>query len=177
MAMDFWKTEGNSFKSIRICSIVHVSNNSIKESMLFYYRLPPPEAPTEQNPNTEQEKPVKSYARFLDTCRKKMSCQCCKKQPKTETPQEAPSVEIKDDDDEKPKKVSCFNCCRKKKPDAEDRENLAETEATSAKKSCWERLKCCRKNEDGKGCCSRLKRKERWAKRMDSILSEPAPKP
>lgn len=104
-----------------------------------------------------------------------MSCKCCKRKPKDEQSEETPSVELKEDDEEKPKKISCFSC-RKKKSDAEERVNLAETEAKTAKKSCWERLKCCRKNENSRSCCSRLKRKERWAKRMDSILSEPAPK-
>lgn len=70
--------------------------------------------------------------------------------------------------EEKPKKVSCFNC-RRKKTETEERVNLAESEATAAKKGCWDRLKCCRKQG--------LNKKEKWAKRMDSILSEPKPKP
>lgn len=89
-------------------------------------------------------------------------------------------MEVKQDDEEedeeKPKKVSCFNC-RRKRAETEERVNLAESEAAAVKKGCWERLKCCRKQGDGKGCCSRLKKKEKWAKRMGSILSEPKPKP
>lgn len=143
----------------------------------MYFRLPPPhQAPSEQPPDAEPEKPVKTYARLLDTCRKKMSCNCCKRKPKAETSQDTPSVEVKEDEeDEKPKKISCFNC-RKKKTVAEERLNLAESQATTTKTSCWEKLKCCRKTGENKGCCSRLKRKERWAKRMDSIMSEPTPK-
>lgn len=147
--------------------------------VLLIFSLPPPQAPIEQNPNVEQEKPVKTYARLLDTCRKKMSCKCCKRKPKAEKPEaEEPVVEVTEDEEGQPKKISCFNC-RKKKAESEERVNLSENEATAMKKGCWERLKCCgRKNKtEGKGCCSRWKRKEKWAKRMDSILSEPAPKP
>lgn len=89
-------------------------------------------------------------------------------------PQET-QVEVKEEEgEEKPKKVSCFSC-RRKKTQAEECENLAE-DCEKERKSCWQRLKCCQKSADNKGCCSRLKKKERWAKRMDSILSEPAPK-
>lgn len=105
-----------------------------------------------------------------------MTCKCCKRAPKEEAPQD-PASETKSEEEEPKKATGCFSCKKKKTgEEAEERENLAESEAT-AKKSCWERLKCCKKGESGEGCCSKLKRKKKWAKRMDSILSEPAPKP
>lgn len=73
-------------------------------------------------------------------------------------------------------KTGCFSCGNKKiKKKSEVRINI-EDEDEEPKKSCLERMKCCGKNKVGDtSCFPSGKRKDSWAERRDSILSDPPP--
>lgn len=98
---------------------------------------------------------------------------CCRKKRKTESAQK-----ICPDDDVA--KAGCFSCCRKAK--RKDRITVNVEEVDAQKKSCWDRLKCCRTNKvgdksKGKWWSKSKEKKDSWADRRDSILSDPKPPP
>lgn len=142
-----------------------VNSVPINKCIVIVFSLPPTNhtPPNEPEPAKPPEK-TNACTRFLSTCRSKIPCKCCKK----ETEPQQPKEEQNEDDT----KTGCFNC-RKKKPD-QVQINI-EPQEDEPKKKFLDRLKCCGKNKvgDRTGWFSKVKRKESWAQRRDSILSDP----
>ncbi|XP_017784920.1 PREDICTED: protein stum-like isoform X2 [Nicrophorus vespilloides] len=116
-----------------------------------------------QNGNQQPEPSKTKCQMFME----KLACARCKS--KTD--------EINETDDKT--KKGCFSCLKKKKKEVEEI-IITDTEGTIKKSlTVMDRLKCCRSNKIGDevttGCCGRKKRKDSWANRRDSILSEPTP--
>lgn len=78
------------------------------------------------------------------------------------------------ENNETEEKRNIFSCCKKKKTESEEQINIHDVE-DAEKTKCWDRLKCCRRNNKigSTQCCPLGTRKESWAERRDSIMSEP----
>lgn len=74
-------------------------------------------------------------------------------------------------------RTGCFGCCSRKKAGSHERIIVNIEDVEEEKKSCWDKMKCCRTNKvsDKGGWFNKKKNEQSWAERRDSILSEPKP--
>ncbi|XP_076262983.1 mechanosensory transduction mediator stumble [Rhynchophorus ferrugineus] len=130
--------------------------------------LPPaqPNTPPPHEPE-KQDVPPNKCKRILKSCTKVLTCNrcsCCKRAPKVEEVQE------------EPQSSGCFKCLKKsKKTQGEQiRINIEDENGVEKKPTCWEKIKCCKKNKvgDNQSCFPIGKRKESWAERRTESIIE-----
>lgn len=149
--------------------------------MFLDYSLPPTNNTPPNEPENTENDGQKSNAciRFFSSVKNKLTRNNNNKDVTKKT--SVKSTESKpnsEDTENESEKTGCFRCGGgKKKKKSEVRINIEDEDDDGTKKSCLDRLKCCGKNKvgDNTSCFPTGKRKNSWAERRDSILSNPPP--
>lgn len=132
------------------------------------FSLPPGQQTPPNEPDKEKETPPKNACtKFLAECKRKLACDCYKKNPSIETTGE-----------EEEATPGCLSCLRKQKEQQQQPPARINFENETGKGVKWiDRLKCCGKQKvsDSASCFPLGKRKESWAERQSSILSSTTP--